>query len=326
MASGSGPVQTFSIGNAVSAGFQLYRTNAKQYLKIALVAVLWSLLPVLIVIAIGMVAAIVYSATQEPTSLVGLIVLAAIAVLVLWFYCVAKSLTNSALISRLAFNQLSSQPEELKDARRFVNARKWSFLLSKVFVAFIVLGLMLAFSVVIGILVGILVTAGGGWGSSGNALLAFILGLLLFGLIIAAIGFFTWLGARLAAVEVPLAVEIESSATKTISRIWNLTKNNAWQVFFVFFITFCVTIPVYLLAQVLSVVPRVLITILIPADSDTYFPLQVLFGLVSYATGLVLGILVLPLWQSIKAVIYHDLRNRQEGFGLQLRDRGEPQV
>jgi hypothetical protein len=327
MASGSGPVPSLSIGNAVSAGFQLYRNNAKQYLTIALFAVLWSLLPVLVIIALGVVAAIFYSTTQDPTSLTGLLVLAAIAVLVLWVYCIAKSLTNSALISRLAFGELSSKPESLADARRFVNSRKWAFLLAKLFVGLIVLGLLLAISVVFSIVIAVMVAAAGGRsGGSGNPLLAFIMGLLVFGLVLATIGFFTWLGSRLAAVEVPLAVELESSATKTINRIWNLTKGNAWSVFLVLLITFCVTIPVYLLAQILSIAPRVLITILIPSDSDTAVALQVLFGLVSYATGLLLGILVLPLWQSIKAVIYYDLRNRQEGFGLQFRDRGEPQV
>jgi hypothetical protein len=29
---------------------------------------------------------------------------------------------------------------------------------------------------------------------------------------------------------------------------------------------------------------------------------------------------VMPFWQSIKAVIYYDLRSRREGLGLQLRD------
>jgi hypothetical protein len=36
----------------------------------------------------------------------------------------------------------------------------------------------------------------------------------------------------------------------------------------------------------------------------------------------VLSIVILPLWQIIKAVIYYDLRGRREGLGLQLRDRG----
>jgi hypothetical protein len=33
-----------------------------------------------------------------------------------------------------------------------------------------------------------------------------------------------------------------------------------------------------------------------------------------------LGALLIPFWQSIKAVIYYDLLTRKEGLGLELRD------
>ncbi len=142
MTSGSGPIPSLSVGNAVSTGFQLYRTHAKEYLKISLTAVFWSLLPVLAIIGIGLAIAGTLSATQEPTSLVGIAVFALIAVFVFWFYCYAKCLTNLALISRLAFGELNSQPESLKDAQRFVNSRKWSFLLA----SFMLDSLLLAYS------------------------------------------------------------------------------------------------------------------------------------------------------------------------------------
>lgn len=32
------------------------------------------------------------------------------------------------------------------------------------------------------------------------------------------------------------------------------------------------------------------------------------------------GVLILPFWQTVKAVVYYDLRSRHEGLGLQLRD------
>jgi hypothetical protein len=37
----------------------------------------------------------------------------------------------------------------------------------------------------------------------------------------------------------------------------------------------------------------------------------------------VLGLTVftMPFWQTIKAVIYYDLRTRREGMGLELRER-----
>jgi hypothetical protein len=33
-----------------------------------------------------------------------------------------------------------------------------------------------------------------------------------------------------------------------------------------------------------------------------------------------LGALLIPFWQSIKAVIYYDLLTRKEGLGLELRE------
>jgi hypothetical protein len=45
-------VQPLSVGNVVSAGFQLYSTHAKQYLTIALFATLWILLPFAAVIPV----------------------------------------------------------------------------------------------------------------------------------------------------------------------------------------------------------------------------------------------------------------------------------
>jgi hypothetical protein len=54
-------------------------------------------------------------------------------------------------------------------------------------------------------------------------------------------------------------------------------------------------------------------------DDGTGF--SVLMLAATYAIGLAASVIVLPLWQTIKAVIYYDLRSRREGLGLQLRDR-----
>jgi hypothetical protein len=67
----------------------LYRSHLKTYLKLALIAHLWVLVPI---------------------------------------YGWAKYATVSGLISRLAFGELVSQPESVKAASSFVNPRLWSFL------------------------------------------------------------------------------------------------------------------------------------------------------------------------------------------------------
>lgn len=307
----SSSVEPLSIGNIVSSGFQLYREKFKEYLPIALAAVGWSLLPIVGLIVLGLVVALIIGATQQSTAASGIGVFGGVALIVLAVFCFAKSLTNSALIARLAFGELKNEPEAITDARRFVNSRKWSFLAVQIWVALIAFGLVLGFYLIVG-LIGFAVYSAAG-GVIGGLLLA-VIGL------VAIAGFF-WLSARLFATEVPLAVEPQMTALQSIERFWSLTKGNIWRVFLVLLITFTITLPLYLIAQFISIIPQGLVLGLIRDNPDALVIGNALSTLISYAVGLLLSIVVLPLWQIIKAAVYYDLRTRQEGFGLKLRDR-----
>jgi len=324
MASGSrsSPTEPLSVGNVVSTGFQLYRANAKQYLGIALISVGWSILPILALIVLAIIAAAVGGATGEPAAGIGFFVLAFVVVIVLAVYCFAKSLANSALISRLAFSEISNQSEDVLASRRFVDSRKWSFLFTQLLVGLIVGGAVIAFYIVLGILFAVTVAASGGFGGGGgNAGVAAIFGLLIFALVIAALVFFLWLGARLFGAEVPLAVEAQSSASQSIGRFWNLTKGNVWRIVLVLLVAVLVTLPIIVLSQVLSMIPQSIIERGVATGSTSYTTIAILSALISYAISLLLNLLVIPFWQVIKSVVYYDLRNRREGLGLQLRDR-----
>lgn len=323
MASGSrsSPTEPLSVGNVVSTGFQLYRANAKQYLGIALISVGWSLLPILALIVLGLIAAAIAGATGEPATGLGLFVLAFVVVIVLAIYCFAKSLANSALISRLAFSEISNQSEDFLASRRFVDSRKWSFLVTQILVGLIAGGAVIAFYIVFGILVAATAVASGGFGGGGNSGVAAIIGLLIFVLVIAALVFFLWLGARLFGAEVPLAVEAQSSASQSVGRFWNLTKGNAWRIVLVLLVAVLVTLPIILVSQLLASIPQAIIENGVASGSATVTTLAVLSALISYAVSVLLNLLVLPFWQVIKSVVYYDLRNRREGLGLQLRDR-----
>ncbi|MEH2005296.1 hypothetical protein [Nostoc sp.] len=85
----SGQIQPLSIGNVVSAAVRLYRSHLKTYLKLALIAHLWIIVPI---------------------------------------YGWAKYAAISGLISRLAFGELIYQPESVQTASSHVNPRLWSFL------------------------------------------------------------------------------------------------------------------------------------------------------------------------------------------------------
>lgn len=82
-------IQPLSIGNVVSAAVRLYRSHLKTYLKLALIAHLWLIVPI---------------------------------------YGWAKCAAISGLISRLAFGELVYQPENVQTASSHINPRLWSFL------------------------------------------------------------------------------------------------------------------------------------------------------------------------------------------------------
>ncbi len=318
-ASSPNPIQPLSIGDVVTTGFRLYGAQAKPFLLISLIATLWVLVPIVVAFAI----AIFYVVVQDYYTFLGLLVPAWILLLL---YCSAKYLANSALISRLSFKDLINQPESLPDARRYTRSRLWSFLLVAFVVSLIFFGIVFAFYLAIAGLVVGAIAAVGGFSSFAtgniNVGLAIILGLLFILILIAAIIFFCWLSARLSAVELPLAVESETMALQSVSRFWELTKSNAWRVFLILFITFCITLPIQMIAQFLTSGAQMIVAAVVPQESTSAFALQVLTLLLVYMMSFALGIAILPLWQTIKAAIYFDLLNRREGLGLELRDRG----
>jgi membrane-anchored glycerophosphoryl diester phosphodiesterase (GDPDase) len=128
---------------------------------------------------------------------------------------------------------------------------------------------------------------------------------------------FTWLGSRLVGTELPLAIESGLTPTQSIGRIWQLTKGNAWRILLVLFITTLVTLPIQVFAQLGQTLAE-LAARATGADSATVSIMSLIGSLIlSYG----LGILVMPLWQITKSVIYRDLQVRREGLGLGLQDR-----
>lgn len=318
-ASSPSPIQPLSVGDVVTTGFRLYGAQARPFLSIALFATLWILLPFVAAFAIALFFVIV----PNNYTLLGLLIPAWI---VLFLYCLAKYLANSALISRLSFKNLINQPESLADARRYTRSRLWSFFLVALVVSLIFVGITLAVYLVLAVLgVGAIAAVGGFSAFDTNQInvpLAITLGLVFFLLAIAVLVFFCWLSARLSAAELPLAIEPETTALQSVSRFWDLTKGHAWRVLLILFITFCITLPIQLLAQFLSNGAQVIVANIAPQESTSVIVMEVLTVLLVYILSFVLGIVMLPLWQTIKAAIYFDLRNRREGLGLELRDRG----
>lgn len=317
-----GSIRPLSAGNVVSAGLRLYSSHFSQYFGVAMVATLWILLPiVLLVLLVGF-----FAVVQDYYALLGLLIPAWI---VLLLYCSGKYLAGSAAISRLAYGDLIHHPESARNANRYTQSRLWGFvaiglLLSLLYAAiafgfyFVVVVVAIVLLVVLG---GFAVLQGGGTfeqALGNNPLVAASIGLLVLAAIVCAILLFSWLSARVVVAELPLAIESEMGASRSIGRSWELTQKHAWRIVLILFITFLITLPLQILVQIISSVLQAALTVTIPPDSALFTGVTLL---ISYIIGLASGVFLLPLWQAIKAVIYYDLRSRREGLDLQLRER-----
>ncbi|MCL1466624.1 DUF975 family protein [Argonema galeatum] len=314
------PIRPLSVGNVVSSALVLYRSHFKSYLGVAFRATLWSLLPSFTQLLIGQL-----QGRIDPS----VAVLIRLPWLALNIFCVAKASTNIALISRLAFGELISKPETVKSAGDNLNSRKWKFLWSAFLVGLLMVGAFIA--LYIAFLLSVLLVAGlstfiGRIVTNSYPILALIVYLIAGLLYIAVfVGFFAgilWFVARFFISELPLAVETNVGITRTIGRSWELTKGAAFRIVLILSVAYLIVTPFIALA----LTPIALIFPSIPISSIASSPEEFLRSFSSLITVAILLItlantFILPFWQTIKAVIYYDLRSRKEGLDLQLRDR-----
>lgn len=102
------PIQPLNVGDVVSAGVRLYRSNLKRYLILVLRSYLWIFVPV---------------------------------------YGWAKASEIAARISRLAYQELINQPETLTEAQRQTEPKLWNFLGAALLIGLILFGMYIAFVV-----------------------------------------------------------------------------------------------------------------------------------------------------------------------------------
>ena len=316
-----GTGQPLSVGNVISAGLRLYRDHFRQYFGVALFATLWALLP--IAVAIGI--ALFFAAVQNYYALLGLLIPAWI---VLLLYCSSRYMAGIGTIARLAFGELSNQPETTQQAGRFTQSRKWWYLLTGLRLGVIFVGIILAFYLTIAIVsVALFLMIGGAaalQGANAEAVITsspFVIPIVL-GFLVLMLLFLTllmWVSARLSIAYMPISVELDLKRSQTIGRSWNLTKRNAWRVFLVLFVTFLITLPVQILVRILVTIIQLGMAAAVPGDGS-FSIASLLALLVTFLVSFSVGILIVPLWQSVLAAIYYDLRSRREGLGLGLRE------
>ena len=279
-------MKPLTVGNVVSAGLRIYRDRFWSYYKLAFIGYLWVLVPI---------------------------------------YGWAKYSAMMGLISRLAFGEVTEKPESIRDAQRFIKPRMWSFLGAGILVALIFLIAMIVLTIVFGMAAAILGFISGvvnsifgmTVGQNPNVISIF-LGILLG---IAGVFFFffalTWLISRLLMVEVPLAIEENVNAIDAISRSWKLTKGSIFRLQFIIVVSFLISLPIIIATQIASTIIQIVLGVIASSNPELLSLLFVLSTIIMSIGG---GALFIPFWQSIKAVIYYDLRVRREGLGLSLEE------
>ncbi len=222
----------------------------------------------------------------------------------------AKYSAISALISRLAFGEVREKPETVSDARLEVNPGMWSFFGAGVLTSLIFLGVYLAGTIAI-IILGVGVAAI--FGQNYVTIVA-----LMAVAVIALLIIYIRILSRLLIVELPLAIENNIDASSAISRSWQLTKGSVGRIQWIVFVGILVSLPIYIVSNLLTLLIQSVLTALLGAQSSLYW---LVYYILVLPLSFGFGALVLPFWQAMKAIIYYDLRSRKEGLGLKMRDR-----
>lgn len=323
-----------SVGNIVTATIELYRARFREYFSLALQSVLWVLGPILLLLlGFGLMIAGIGVENFESggnevsnTSLIGLGVLVLVASVVVGIYCGARSLLYGATISRLAFLDLRKTPETRTDAYRFVRRRMWKFFLAALWVGLILFGAYIGVMLVVMLLavigtVIVVAATGGQLDPATSPEATIIIGLLTvlitFAVIISLVLVFAWLSARFFVYDTSLAIEERLEVTETVTVSWRLTRNHAFRVLAVILITYLVSLPVGFVVQVVATIAQMLLMFGTPLPEELA---QVAGFLVGLVIGLAGNLLLLPLWQVVKSIIYYDLKTRKEGIDLKLSD------
>ncbi|MFN4279450.1 RDD family protein [Thermosynechococcus sp.] len=295
-------LHSLSSGNVVTIALELYRHQVNRYFLLSLFAHVWFFLLTIAAVLIVAVA-LIMGGLLAKNALIALLLLPAmglLAALPLYLFGWTRLMASGALLSRRIYAVLTALEESESEARSFIFPKMLNYLLATLMVGVILL-------IVYGVLgaIGYLIYLVG-WPvvqlleqniqtepARSLFFLTFLLSILL--LLLVALLVISYFMARLSLVDVVLALEPECTPLKSVRRSWQLTQGQAWHTLTVFFVASLATIPANLLSSIINSV------VIIPV------------------AGLFVAVLLLPLWQGIKAVLYWDLRVRNEGAAFQVR-------
>jgi hypothetical protein len=308
---------SLTVGNVVSTAITLYKSNFKRYLLVSLRSIKWILAIVLSAVAGGILGGIGYGITNSW--------LLAVPIFLGWIaitlYCSAKAATDRAIISRLAYQELIDSPESTKAATDLLIPRTWGFLRLALwlalYVSIVILVSYFLFALAVTICIGIFTSLQ----LSSNPLAYIFLSLIVIALLVYFIltnlrYYCYWFVA-----ELPLAIESNITARSSIRRSKELSLPFVRRLQLIIFIAFLITLPVSFVSNLLTVGGQVMQIMannpLMPANESNQSLSNILI-IIGVLLGITIEFFIMPFWQTIKAVIYYDLVNQQEGRDLLL--------
>jgi hypothetical protein len=289
-------IEPLNIGNTINTAFRLYRDRFQTYVFFAVRACLWSLLPLVLQLILSQL--LYQTITPEQGSDIGL----RLFLFPVQIFSAAKYLFNSAVISRLAFQDIIYQPETAGQAEKKVKPKMWRLWWMQV-----LLGLLGA-AIILPITLPLMLVS----------FIPILDVLLILAAFFCLPFFFLWLSARIYIAELPLVIEDNLGSWQAIKRGWHLTKNSAWRIVGVIFIASLLIIPVYILSVALASIPfwfnssedwQTL------AENPLFFRQMAMFSYGMITVFVLLSTLLVPFWQSLKSVIYNHLLDQKKNDG-----------
>jgi hypothetical protein len=303
------PVGTLSIGNVVTTATTLYKSNFKRYLQVSLRATAW----LLAMVGITVVGAVIIGAILGLSKSWIWTIPIGLGLLVGSLYFLAKYARDRAVICRLAYQDLIDAPETVAVATQQLIPHTWGFLrLGWLLSLYLCLVGGIAY-ILLAILAGIFIGVGSYLKLPvENPFVILVIALLIIGLILLWMAIVVRYYACWFIAELPLAIEQTRSANFSIGRSTQLSKTATQRIVLIIAIAFLMTLPINAIGNAPSFIGQLMIT---ARDSST----QVGGGFlmfVGFLLNLVGELFVMPFWQTIKAIVYYDLRNRREGGDL----------
>ena len=202
------------------------------------------------------------------------------------------------LISRLAFGEVINKPETIKYALQHIKPKLWKFLgvgiaIILKFCGFYFLWLVGSFFILI------VLNATNSMFSEAVSNLINLTAWMMFFLSLFALPF--WLISRYLMIDMPLAIESDHNVSSANKRIFDLRKGNNLHIYGIIMVSGLISVPLLSVAVLLQIIPSYLGT----------FEIERLAPLITVSSLLVnaaISAVITPFWQSIKAVIYYNLR------------------